>query len=289
MRRDRNAPPELPKEPTPDLVPIQKLLLSELRKRMRINTDTGPKDVTIENGLILQLIQTAVKKGSPQTLGHVMRIVQEAQRQEAKRIAEDVARGRARRERALEELELWTAGGKDPIMFVLHPDDIVITKGIGWDIIGPIDQEDLANVLKRRDERNALYVQAKLDERLAIRQEWLQAGEEIKDQPGSLPLFMTHLIDSTLPKRFRLSASDLFLFDRTCNRMTKRELLKHSVAVWRKLGRRVPRGSRLPALNEKLPMIHAIYETAGAMLTRQQAGEPMNLDEITHELEVRML
>jgi hypothetical protein len=288
MRRDRNAPPELPKEPTPDLVPSQKLLLSEMRRLMRVNTDTGPKDITIENGLILQLIQVALKRGSPHALGHVMRLLQEAQKQEAKRIAEDVARGRARRERALEELKHWTAAGKDPIMFVLHPDDIVITEGVGWDIKGPIDQEDLAEVLKRRDERNAFYVQAMLEERLATSQEWLQAGEEVKDQPGSTCLFMMHLIDDTLPKRFRLSAYDLFLFDRNCNRMTKRELLKHTVAVWRKLGKRMPRGSRFPALSGTLPIMHAICGTASVMRKHEEAGKPMTLEEITQEMEARM-
>jgi hypothetical protein len=289
MRRNRNAPPEMPKEPTPDLVPSQKLLLSEMRRLMRVNTDTGPKDITIENGLILQLIQVALKRGSPHALGHVMRLLQEAQKQEAKRIAEDVARGRARRERALEELKHWTAAGKDPIMFVLHPDDIVITEGVGWDIKGPVDQDDLAEVLKRRDERDAFYVQARLEERLATSQEWLKAGEEIKDQLGSTCLFMMHLIDGTLPKRFCLSAHDLFVFDRTCNRKTKRELLKHTVAVWRKLGKRMPRGSRFPALNGMLPIMHPICGAAGVMLSREEASKPMTLEEITREMEAQML
>ncbi len=217
MTRSRNSAPAPPKEPTPDLLPIHRTLLSEIRRSTRINTEAGPKEITIEEAVILQLIQTAVKKGSSHALGQLIRIAQKAQKQEAKRIAEEIAWGRERQERAFRELNHWTAVGRDPKMFFLHPDDIVITEGVGCDIIGPIDQEDFTEVLKRREERDALFVQATLEERLASKQEWIEAGENTQKKPGAMAWFMMHMIDSTLPVRFRLTALDLIRFDRIYN------------------------------------------------------------------------
>ena len=203
-------------------------------------------------------------------------------------IAEDVAWARMRKDRAEEARRNWIKAGKDPLLFIIHPDDIVITEGVGWKIRGPVNEEELKDVLRRRKERDICVGQAMLEDRLATKEEWSQAGDDLKKQPGSLAWFLVHMIDSTLPLRFRLTTIDTIKFDRTYNRMTKRDMLKHMYKLWRSIGKPIPRGRRLPALHDTMPMINAIAGTAALAFKRDQAGNPMEVHEIAREMETRM-
>jgi hypothetical protein len=56
---------------------------------------------------------------------------------------------------------------KDAKLCVPHPDDIIVTDGVGWQLKGPFDESDLAIILKRCHERDLLLARGKLEERLS--------------------------------------------------------------------------------------------------------------------------
>ena len=58
------------------------------------------------------------------------------------------------------------ASGEDLKTFILHPDDVVVTEGVGYKLKGPRTGEQYDVILKCCSARDMMYRQAVLEERL---------------------------------------------------------------------------------------------------------------------------
>jgi hypothetical protein len=245
--------------------------------------------------VIRKLIQTGAA-GSPHALGHIIKYLTKAEAAKAEIIERDVATGHRIKAGTTLLLQQAKAAGKDPKFSVPHPDDVLVTEGVGWEIKGPADQQELAALLKRCDDRDLFMAQGYLEERLATPEEWRNAGDVIELQPGTNARVMANLIDLTLPERFRLTIDDHMKIDRKYLTMTKRELLKYMSEAWRSAGhfsfdqagnfgrKQVPRGARLPSLAYIKHILGTFKATVTLINHRQSSGRPMGLSEIADEL-----
>jgi hypothetical protein len=215
-----------------DLLPIEKIILQEAERMVKIRADGVDQEITAEEVVIRKLIQTGAA-GSPHALGHIVRYLTKAQAAKAEIIERDVATGHRVKAGALALLAKTKAAGKDPKLCAPHPDDLTVTENIGWEIKGPADQQELAALLKRRDNRDLFIAQAYLEERLATTEEWRNAGDNTELRPDTSARVMADLIDITLPKRFQLTINDHMEIDRKYLSMTKCELLKYMSEAWR--------------------------------------------------------
>jgi hypothetical protein len=253
------------------------------------------RKLPLEKWLSRKLIQTGAA-GSPHALGHIIKYLTKAEAANAEIIERDVATGQRIKAQALALLETAKAAGKDLKFCVPHPDDIIVTENVGWEIKGPADQQELAALLKRCADRDLFMAQGYLEERLSTPEEWRNAGDVIELQPGANARVMANLIDLKLPERFQLTLYDHMVIDRKYGRMTKRELLKYMSEAWRNAGhfafdqagdfrhKQVPRGARLPSLAYIKHMMGTFKATITLINYRQSSGRPMRLSEIADEL-----
>jgi hypothetical protein len=273
------TPPETPR----NLLPIEKTLLHEAGRKVRIRSDGADQEISTEEVVLRKMIQTAAS-GSPHAQGHFIRILFQAQNARAEVISEEVAEGYRILKRARDLLEKSIEKGRDPKLCVPHPDDIIVTEGVGWQLRGPFDEAELATILKRCNERDLLLAQGKLEERLASPEEWRKAESNFELRPDASAMVVAELLDMTLPKRFRMTFEDHMRIEWKFNRMTKRELLKYMHEAWRKIGNPVRRGARLPGLAYIKHAATAFKQTLSLMETQDASGRPMSERDIAGEL-----
>jgi hypothetical protein len=249
------APPEEPR----DLLPIERSLLSATGKRIKVRQDGKESEIAIGDAIIQKQAQSALA-GSTHAQGQILRGIFRAEQAARKKAKFDVAHGKDIRAYYRKELRNWVKAGKDPKLCVPHPDDIKIEEGVGWSVSGPVDQADLNQVLKQREERDLFYGQAKLEERLADRSNIDQKPQHPTDRPGTIALVTFHMIDRMLPERFKATFTDILALESKFARMTKRDLLKHMHEGWRSAGHRVPRGRQLPEFEVFLDLTDELAE-----------------------------
>jgi hypothetical protein len=266
-----------------DLLPIQRVLLDELNRVVPVRKDGHQQEMSLEQAVIQKLIQAGLA-GSPHALGQILRYSQRAQRVEAVRIAADIARGYKIEAFYKQKLEKWTKDGKDPILFIPHPDDIVVTEGVGCKIKGPADEKELKATLEQRDLRDLFIAQAYLEQRLATRKECAVAESDARLQPDASAWVIAFFLDGYLPKRFQLDRLAELKADRKYRRMTKRELLTHLFKAWRKIGKPVPRGTRLPPFDRIEKFLNGFAKLWTEMRTRVRTSQPMAESEIAEYL-----
>lgn len=266
-----------------DLLPIEKTLLHEAGRKVRIRSDGADQEISTEEVVLRKMIQTAAS-GSPHAQGHFIRILFQAQQARAEVISKEVADGYRILARARDILEKSIEKGRDPKLCVPHPNDIIVTEGVGWQLNGPIDEAELATILKRCNERDLLLAQGKLEERLASPEEWRKAEGNFELRPDASAMVVAELLDMTLPKRFRMTFEDHVRIDWKFKRMTKRELLKYMHEAWRKIGKPVRRGARLPSLGYIKHAATAFKQTLSLMETQDATGRPMSDRDIAAEL-----
>lgn len=227
--------------PPRELTPIEKTLLSESKRIVSVQMNGEVEELSTLDVVIRKALQVAAK-GSPHAIGHIMRGVNDAQKLEQQQIEVAVEEGRSVKKRLEDRLETAVQQGFDPNWVIPHPDDIMIDPTKGWSVIGPVDQEQLKSIRETVAIRDALILQAVLEERLVDRHD-LQGPElPFADQPGSTSLVFAHILDESLPVRFRQSDFDLIMTMDRLERLTKRELLKASHQRWAKVGKTRPRG-----------------------------------------------
>jgi Family of unknown function (DUF5681) len=155
---------EQPKD-LPQLLPIQKTLLEEANRKLRVRSDGKDQEMTAGEAVLKKREQTALG-GSTHAQNQLLRDLKEAQAIEQRNIAEEVAAGYALKHKLQQLQNFLTASGEDLKTFILHPDDVIVTEGVGYEIKGPRTQEQYETILKCCAARDMMYRQAVLEERL---------------------------------------------------------------------------------------------------------------------------
>jgi hypothetical protein len=272
-------PSQRPKE----LLPVEKTLLQEADRMVTIRSDGIEQKISTKDVLVRKMVQVAAG-GSPHALGHFFRMFYSAQEAQLEIIANEVADGYRILERSQELLKKWIARGKDPKLCIPHPDDIIVTEGVGWEIKGPTDQSELDDILKRCSERDLLLAQGVLETRMASKEEWRLAEDNFELRPDASAQVVANLIDMALPKRFQLTFQDHIAIDLKYDRMTKRELHKYMRKAWLKAGKPVKRGARLTNLAYIKHAATVFSQTITLMNARSSAGRPMTERQIADGL-----
>ena len=269
------------------LLPSQKALLRERDRLIRVRIDGEEQQITKGEAVLQKQFQTALG-GSTHAQNHIARNLAQAERQAERMAAAEVEQGHAHKDLAAKILLDWIASGKDQKLCTPHPDDFTVTEGVGYKFKGPLNKNELDDLLKNCAERDLFYGQAKLEERLATRQEWSRAEGNLEKSPDACARLMSDLIDMGLPERFRLTSADRFNLERKYDAMSKRELLKHMHAAWRKIGKPLRRGMRMPTIDYIKHMASAFGETFTLMHRQESVGRPMSEKEIATELTQQM-
>jgi hypothetical protein len=173
----RNAPPKSSKatdgksgdnqQPIeqPQLLPIQKTLLEEASRKLRVRSDGKDQEITAGEAVLKKREQTALG-GSTHAQNQLLRDLKEVQAIEQRNIAEEVATGYKLKGKLKELQNILTPSGENLKTFILHPDDVIVTEGVGYEIKGPRTQEQYDVILKCCAARDMMYRQAVLEERL---------------------------------------------------------------------------------------------------------------------------
>lgn len=170
------------------------------------------------------------------------------------------------RQHRIDEIELWTAyvdiqrkaisdakaAGEPPPKPLPHPDDVIIDDEKGVSFVGPLNEEQAAALDETLKMRDILIMQDALDRRMAKP----LYGDPL-DGPGTAMVFVD-LLNRTVPKRHRLSDTEILLRIARCETLTKRELLKRLYRDWRSIGANPRRGRIFPRLRFAKDMVEQI-------------------------------
>ncbi|MBC7180328.1 MAG: hypothetical protein H5U14_09595 [Roseovarius sp.] len=176
------------------------------------------------------------------------------------------------KQRLQEKLARAVHDGADPKWIVPHPDDIVINENEGWDVKGPVDEEELKPIRERIAMRGVLLLQSVLDERLSDRSEMRLSDAPVEEMAGSTSLIFAQLLNEKLPERFRLSSIELMFETMRHEKLTKRELLKAIRKAWATIGLPLPRGAVLPPWCEAGPRVERALRGFMQVLDHMRAG-----------------
>ncbi len=181
-------------------------------------------------------------------------------------------------------LEHAQKAGKDPKFVFPQTDDIIVTEGVGWNIVGPVDQNELDLVLANCQRRDHMLMQAVLEERLATKAEQHAGDTSIEQRPGATPWFMSHFMNDRTLLRFKMNTTDTIMLRRKYERMSKRELLKHACNAWRQQGDPKPRCWRMPALVDQMPRFKGLFGVIHDVFDCAKTGNPMSEGVIVERL-----
>jgi hypothetical protein len=131
------------------------------------------------------------------------------------------------------------ARGEDTTLILPHPDDIVIERGKGVRIVGPVDEEDFKRTMNTVHVRDAFLYQDSLD---------ASSFPKAYERPAVLsePLCFASIFNNALPSRLRLSDFEIVSRTLRLRSRTRRDLLKATRAAWVKAGVRRKRGALSP-------------------------------------------
>lgn len=270
-----------------DLTDFERGLLKETGRKVTVRFDGEMKETDLAQVVISKHVQVAVG-GSPHALGQVSRSIIEAQILNQAHVREDVEKGRNIKKALEKRLERVVGDGADPKWVIPHPDDILIIEGKGWSIKGPVDEDDLKPIRELVEMRNTLLLQSVLDERSASR-----TGESVDDipaveQPGSASTVFAHMLNDSLPERFRISDVEMVMATDRFHRLNKRELLKAAYRAWARIGRPKPRGKTFPTWDEVEPRMRRLAAVSQLVLEDISTGELVGERQIAERLAVRL-
>lgn len=274
-------------EPSIELTPTQEELLRQTRKSIKVRQRDGREQTTtVRDAIIQKYIQTAAN-GSPHALNQVTQRMDDAEIAEAKMIKDKVDKGILMREYFQSQLEEFTASEREQgrseedvkILardFYPHPDDVIVHKK-GYRLTGPYDDASLkryhyimkvrdANILqhaldtrcdkKHDNEVGNEYAQHNGDDLILLHGVYVQ--QDILEQRSALLLANTY--NNILPKRFKLTESDLIMKLMKIDRLTKRELFRECYQAWVALDINLPRGWLSPPFTEGSKRIQLLYK-----------------------------
>jgi len=244
------------------LTPLQEALLKEAAREITIASNGRTDTVRMDEVVTRKMMQMAAN-GGQHSISNAIYQINMAQRLRQKKADEEVAFGHQFKTHQRHLLDGARKRGQDFDTVLPHPDDIVVEEGVGYALIGPIDETELRRVKRDCHKRDAAILQAALEERLGPLSP--EAGKEPSNHPANASaLLVVQVLNDALPKRFRKTdlqiAMDLMRYEG----VTKRELLKRSHQQWAALGKPKPRGWRFPPVET---VISTLQRVLPAMIT----------------------
>lgn len=234
---------------------LNALVLAESRRLITVRDGDVTRQMTVEQAIIRSENNQAIK-GNAYAQRNGLARIERARLAEAQEIAHEHDIWRAYVDRARARIaEAKTKGETEP-QILPHPDDVVIEFGKRVRFAGPINEEELKNVLHTQRMRDHLILQDVLDERM-----WAKPlPADARDGPGGAALFSL-MLDRTLPPRMRLSDTDRMLRRWRVERLPKRALLKMVLQGWRELGvRNIRRGALFPNMQKAAVLVGLIFD-----------------------------
>lgn len=258
------------------LTETQKEILKQAGKKYTVRTDEGEQSASLVELAFRQIAKTALG-GSPHAQRHMMELITDAQNAQFREIEDNVARGKAMKAHFAAKREAAIERGEDPESVLPHPDDIHIEEGVGFSIRGPFDDDSLAAVRNICDMREALLLQAVLEERMP-------SAIDAVMPTASTPFLLAVILNDKLPHRFQSTDVEMELRLSKFQRGTKRELLRDCHQTWKTLGADAPRGFVFPARDAFLKL-YKIYNLGHEFLVQQQtAGIAVSVEELSQEI-----
>lgn len=276
-RRTKNRNADTQQAEQQRLKPLQRQLLAESQRTVRITHEGRAQEMTLGEALVRKALQMAAG-GSVHSMSNVLHAVLVAQTLQMKEQEEDVALGKRYKAYQQRMLDEALAEGKNPDTVLPHPDDILID-ATGWKVVGPQDAAALAGMKQLIAVRDAFILQDTLDERSAApditEADWKAAQAavgahetiELGECRTRSSLLLAYMLDDVLPERHRLSTDEIRRRGRDYDRLTRRELLRDCYRSWAAIGAPQPRGW----LSPPLPTGYRILVFVSAF--RQELGE----------------
>lgn len=219
-----------------DQLPTHRAILEGAGRTVRLRDGDTVSDVSIPDALVRALHASALK-GNPLSLRLAFQLAQDAERQRAAEIQKDIAWARDYKANVSEAMAAAKKAGDKLLRFLPHPDDVVINERFGFKIVGPINEEEQEELEGRLRLLDVLLMQDVLDERLGPPQ-----GASPHWSSGAL--LVAIIINGAVPKRYRVSDTELDYRRWRFERLSKRTLLKDVCGAWKSVGIDMPRGAR---------------------------------------------
>ena len=198
--------------------------------------------MTTSEAIMRSQVKSAVGGGQYAQKHFIERLVR-AETADRRRLDEEVEVAKQYVARCREEIVEAASKGETPPRHLPHPDDVIIDSEKGVRIVGPVNEQEAAELDRTRKLRDLLLMQDALERRLNDNPE----SDAPCDRITTALLFAT-VLDNSMPARFRLSDIEMELKTRRGEVMPKRELLKTLYRAWREIGVPLPRGWTFPPL-----------------------------------------
>lgn len=147
------------------LTPLQEALLKEAAREISIVSNGHTQTARMDEIVTRKMMQMAAN-GGQHSISNAIYQINMAQRLNQQKIDEKVAFGHRYKSHQQHLLDEARKHGRDLDTVLPHPDDIVVEEGVGYELIGPIDETELRAVKRDCDMRDAAILQAALEERL---------------------------------------------------------------------------------------------------------------------------
>lgn len=227
-------------EPPEALTPYDEAVDALARRRVSARVNGEQRELEALEFLLFKTFETGIG-GSPYAQRVMLDRFHRVAAQKRDLLAAEVRDGYELLARQRRWLVDARAAGRPERDVLPHPDDIVIDPATGVRIAGPRTPEERAICEETRALRDALLLQAALEERDAP-DNALDAPRDPAHQMAVLAL----LLDQRLPERLRLADHELMKRMRLSAALPRRALLRALRRAWRERGCPLPRGWRLP-------------------------------------------
>lgn len=213
------------------------LALREAERRIKVREGDETKQMPAIDA-VMRAQYVAATKGSAYAQKHIIERYDRAERERRREILEQIDVWNGYVARCRNAIEEAANDGKPAPVFLPHPDDVVIDAERGVRFIGPVDDEQAADLELRLKLRDLLLMQDALEARLA---EEAPPGSDPLDGPGTALVFAAAM-NISAPVRLRLSDVEMTLNMMRHEGTPKRQLLKALYRGWREIGSPRQRG-----------------------------------------------
>jgi hypothetical protein len=253
------------------LTPMQEALLKEAAREITISSNGRSDTVRMDEVVTRKMMQMAAN-GGQHSISNAIYQINMAQRLRQKKADEDVAFGHQFKTHQQHLLDAARKCDQDLDTVLPHPDDIVVEEGLGYTLIGPIDETELRRVKRDCDRRDAAILQAALEKRLGPLTPGI--GQELSNHPADASaLLVAQVLNNALPKRFQKTDLQIALDLMQYKGVTKRELLKRSHQQWAALGKPKPRGSRFPSVETVISTLQRVLPAMSTLYPEVKSGK----------------
>jgi Family of unknown function (DUF5681) len=221
---------------------MQQLVLDAMRRKLTVKDAEGSREITVLQAVIRKQQQTALN-GNPQAQRDILDRTERAMAAEQREI-ESINESALRYQAAIRaKIETASVAGQRITEYLPHPDDIIVRPGRRIEFIGPVCEVELAAVRKHVALRDALLLQAAMEEKLCPDDDALPVVNRRRSALGC-----AFLLNTYLPVRFRMEDEDFMIALYRNLHIPKVRLLKEVRRTWRGFGVKVQRGRVLPEI-----------------------------------------